>query len=230
MVVGVFPHHRVAYLRRELGALQRLVRKRLDTMPMRQPFDGVELEISAQLPDDPRLLALLEYCNDSDPDWLVQWWEADPWRELDAHADVALSEVLTADTEDGWGELHGPDQLAAVVESVGALSVVAEQRFGGPGDADLRPRLGQRMAAARVMVACPVSQLGIARSTASATALKLGTCAGTGGVIQRRRCRPKVLGGRSIDRPDRMWSTPRTANSGSVGPMCGAVMKVQRTA
>ncbi|PWK80650.1 hypothetical protein C8D88_12314 [Lentzea atacamensis] len=89
MVVGVFPHHRVAYLRRELGALQRLVRKRLDTMPMRQPFDGSELEISAQRPDDPRPLALLEHCNDSDPDWLVQWWEADLWRELDAHADVA---------------------------------------------------------------------------------------------------------------------------------------------
>jgi len=139
VVVGVFPHHHVAYLRRELGALQRLVRKRLDTMPTRQPFDGVELEISARLPDDPRLLALLEHCNDSDPDWLVQWWEADLWRGLDAHAEVALSEVLTADAEDGWVELHDPDQLEAVVEAVGALSVIAEHRFGGPGDEDLRP-------------------------------------------------------------------------------------------
>lgn len=51
----MFPHHRVAYLRHELSSLQRLVRKRLDTRPLRQPFDDVELQISAQLPDDPRL-------------------------------------------------------------------------------------------------------------------------------------------------------------------------------
>ncbi|WP_434447632.1 hypothetical protein [Lentzea sp. E54] len=90
-MVGVFPHHRVAYLRRELSALQRLVRKRLDTMPLRQPFDDVGLEISAQLPDDPQLRVLLEHCNNSDPDRLVQWWEADLWRELEAHVQVALS-------------------------------------------------------------------------------------------------------------------------------------------
>ncbi|MCP2199381.1 hypothetical protein LX90_003064 [Lentzea flava] len=39
----------------------------------------------------------------------------------------------------GWVELCAPNQLETVVESVGALSVVAGHRFGGPGDEDLRP-------------------------------------------------------------------------------------------
>lgn len=133
MVTGRLVDHRLAFLRGEMGSLQRLARRRLDAMPMLMPFGtGVTFAVSGAMPDDERCRVLLAGFMPDEPDWVRQWWELDLWCRLEACARHVLSHVLVHD--DGRVEIADPDSADSFVMAVRAVALIADHRFGAEGD------------------------------------------------------------------------------------------------
>ena len=123
-VVGVFGRHDMTILLRELTALRELICWRLATMPVEQGAGG---PVSAELPEDLTLRAVLRDFHGGEPDWYQRWYEVEAWAWLEHCVRITLSDVLACD--DGWVEVYDPAQIEAVVNALDALAAIAEHRM-----------------------------------------------------------------------------------------------------
>lgn len=127
VVVGVFGHQGMTFLRRELTSLHEQVCWRLASMPVLWPFgEGVGDPVSAALPEDPVLRAVLANFYRGEPEWALRWYEIDFWCWLEYCVRISLAEGLVC--AEGWVELHDREQVDAVASAVGALAAIAEYR------------------------------------------------------------------------------------------------------
>lgn len=132
VITGHLVDHRLAFLRGEMVSLQRLARRRLDSMPVVMPLGvAVNLVVSGGLPQDERCSVLLAGFMPDEPDWVRLWWEPDLWGHIDACAQLVLDQVLVND--DDQIEIRDADAADAFVTGLRAVAMVAEHRFGQEG-------------------------------------------------------------------------------------------------
>lgn len=127
-VVGDFPGHRVDFLRSEMQSLRRMAQRRVREMPRLMPFGlSVAFAVSAELPGDDRLRALLDHFVGADePDEVKRWNELDFWIWLDVRAGIALDDTIGVVVE-----IRDQNQAAAFATAASAIAVLADLRYLG---------------------------------------------------------------------------------------------------
>ncbi|HEX3789314.1 MAG TPA: hypothetical protein VHW44_15730 [Pseudonocardiaceae bacterium] len=108
LIVGLFSHQEITFFRERISALRTMAALRLASCPTLRPFGAaVDIEISAALPVDERLLRLLEKFLRSQPSETWVWHELDFWREMVASCDTCLATLPDLDGRLELPRRHG---------------------------------------------------------------------------------------------------------------------------
>jgi hypothetical protein len=136
LVVGMFEAREVNYFEQQLGWMRDLLHDRVATVPLMYPFGtGVDIGVTAALPEDVRLRTLLaSFCGQDEPEWLWRWEEMSLWKVLGVASSIML-ELLPR--PEGRMEIRDPSHVEAVVTSVKSLGAVTEYHSVHHPDADL---------------------------------------------------------------------------------------------
>ncbi len=118
LVVGRFGTEEIDFLRDRIHLLRSLAADRLANCPRLRPFgSGVDIEITAALPDDERVLRLLEKFLRAHPRQTWTWHELEFWRETVASCDICLDYLPIS-----GGRLELPARLGPMFQ--GMLSAI----------------------------------------------------------------------------------------------------------